>query len=218
MLGRLKGGLVVVAVLALCGAAAPLAQAANFEAESYPAAISGSQIEGKHSFKTVANELSCNKYDFTGELVEASNELALAGNPAECSTAGVVVMTVAMNGCTFNFNVGKEGGGGTFSGSAHIACPAGKEIVWTASSGNCTAKIPPQVFEAEVTLTNTATEPKKTIKLTTEATGVDYTLGPTSGCLNFPAPGTYKNGLYKGTTTLKAAKPKTAEAVGLTVK
>ena len=52
-------GLALVAVLALSGTAAQLAQAETFQAESYPAAISGSQVEGKHLFKTVANTLSC---------------------------------------------------------------------------------------------------------------------------------------------------------------
>jgi len=209
---------VLASILVLAGLGAGPAAASVFEAESYPAELSGTQFEGKHSFKTVANELYCNKYTFKGELSAAAGEIALAGTPGECSTLGIVVMTVAMNGCTFNFGSGGELGAGLFSGTAKIACPEGKEIVWTASSGNCTAKIPPQTLKGTVTLQNTAAEPKKTVRLTTESSTVHYTLGPSSGCLGSPAPGTYTNGLYKGITKLSALKPGTATALDLTVK
>ena len=200
--------------LLLSAAACAPASASVFEAESYPATISGTQIEGKHAFQTVANTLSCNTYDFQGALSGAASEIALTGSPSGCSTAGVVVMNVAMNGCTFNFGSGRELGASLFAGSAQIVCPSGKEIVWNASTGNCTAKIPPQVLTATVTLENTATTPKS-LKLSTAATGVHYTLGPSSGCLGKPAPGTYENGTYNGVTTLTAAS---SGAIGLTIK
>jgi hypothetical protein len=204
MCGRSKTALgTLLAALALSGPAAASAGAEVFAAQSYPATISGSQWEGKHLFETVANTLYCNKYNFSGSLSAASNELALAATPSECSTLGIVVMTVSMNGCTWNFNVGKELEAGRFSGSGHIACPTGKEIVWTASSGNCTAKIPAQTLSGTFTLENTATEPG-TVKLSTEATGITYTLNPTAGCLNKPEAGTYHNGVYKGITKLGA--------------
>lgn len=206
-------GLTLAAVLAMSGVMAQLAQAGTFEAESYPVAIKGNQIEGKHLFKTVASELYCNTYDFQGELGEASNELALAATPKECSTLGILTMTVEMNGCTFNFNVKEE----ISEGTVHIACPAGKEIVWKASNG-CTARIPAQTIEAEVTLTNTATKPAKTIRLTTNAGGIHYSIEKGSACVGAPASGSYTNGTYEGATTLTGENPKTSEAVGITVK
>jgi hypothetical protein len=206
-------GLTLAAVLAMGGVMAQLAQAGSFEAESYPVAIHGNQIEGKHLFKTVASELSCNTYDFQGELGEASNELALTAMPLECSTLGTLTMTVTMNGCTFNFNVGEK----ISEGSVHIACPAGKEIVWKASNG-CTAKIPAQTIKAEVTLTNTATKPVKTIALTTVASGIHYTIEKGGFCVGAPASGSYADGVYEGATTLTGENPKTSEAVGITVK
>jgi hypothetical protein len=213
MRGRLrKAGLTLVAALALGAAVAPLAKA-GFQAESYPATISGTQIEGKHLFKTVANELFCGTYDFQGKLSEAAKEIALSASPSGCSTAGVLTMTVNMSGCTWNFNSGK----GLFAESLQVVCPAGKEIVWTASSGNCTAKIPPQTIAAEITYTNTATEPKKSIKYSTSATGIHYTLGPSSGCLGSPAPGAYTNGTYTGMTTLTGENPETSKPVGIWV-
>ena len=154
-----------------------------------------------------------NKYDFQGELSGESNELALTAIPQECSTLGIVVMTVTMNGCTFNFNVGKE----ITEGSVHIACPAGKEIVWKASNG-CTAKIPAQTIKAEVTLTNTATKPVKTIALSTVASGIHYTIEKGSLCVGAPGSGSYTDGVYEGKTTLTGKNPKTSEAVGITVK
>jgi hypothetical protein len=201
--------------LLLSAAACAPATASVWEAESYPATISGTQIEGKHTFKTVANTLYCNKYLFAGALSSSASELALTGSPSECSTAGFVVMTVAMNGCTFNFGSGSELGAGLFAGSARIACPTGKEIVWTASTGNCTARIPAQTLNATVTLENTATAPKS-VRLSTAATGIHYTLNPTSGCLNKPAAGAYVDGTYDGITTLTAAASGTA--TGLTIK
>ena len=107
---------------------------------------------------------------------------------------------------------------GLFSGTASIVCPEGKEIVWTANTGNCTAKIPPQTLKATVTLQNTPAEPKKTVRLATESSTVHYTLAPSSGCLGSPAPGTYENGVYKGITKLSALKPGTATALDFTVK
>ena len=201
----------LVLVLLLSAATTASAAASVWEAESYPATISGSQIEGKHEFKTAANTLYCNTFGWQGTLGSGASELALTGSPGECSTAGIVVMTVAMNGCTFNFGSGSELEATLFGGSAKIVCPAGKEIVWTGSTGNCTARIPPQTFAGTVTLKNTATSPKS-VKLSTAATGIHYTLNPTSGCLNKPAPGTYENGTYSGNTTL------TAESSGLTIK
>ncbi|HEX2391561.1 MAG TPA: hypothetical protein VHI77_01445, partial [Solirubrobacterales bacterium] len=90
-------GLVLAATMVLWAAAAPLAKAA-FVAESYPTTISGTQIEGKHRFKTAANELFCSTYDFQGELTEATKEIALSASPSGCSTLEIVVMTVNMNG------------------------------------------------------------------------------------------------------------------------
>ncbi len=215
-MGRLRSGAAaLVAMLAVCGLVAQAASATAFKAESYPATISGTQIEGVHSFKTAANELKCNTYDFAGALAEASNELALTGSPSGCSTAGTVVMTVTMNGCTFNFNAGRETGAGRFSGFFHIACPAGREIVWRATNG-CTARIPPQTPSSTVTLENTAGEPKKSLKLTTEATGIEYTLENSGFCAGSPPPGLYTNGVYRGVTKLTATNRESA-SVGLTV-
>jgi len=200
--------------LLLSAAVCAPATASVWEAESYPATISGAQIEGKHMFKTAANTLYCNTFNWQGALSGSASELALTGSPSECSTAGIVVMNVAMNGCTFNFGSGSLLEGALFAGSAQIVCPAGKEIVWTASLGNCTAKIPPQTLAGTVTLENTATAPKS-VKLATAISGIHYTLNPTSGCLGKPAPGTYENGTYTGYTTLTAAS---SEATGLTIK
>lgn len=200
--------------LLLSATACASASASVWEAESYPATISGTQIEGKHLFKTVANTLYCNTFDFQGSLSGAAGELDLTGSPSECSTAGIVVMTVAMNGCTFDFGSGEGLGGSLFAGSAQISCPAGKEIVWNASTGNCTAKIPPQTLTGTVTLENTATSPKS-VKLSTGVTGIHYTLNPSSGCLGKPASGTYENGAYSGVTTLTASS---GGPTGLTIK
>ena len=204
----------VMLSLLLSAATGASASASVWEAESYPATISGSQIEGKHEFKTVANTLYCNTFDWKGTLSSAASELALTGAPLECTTFGFVVMKVAMNGCTFNFGSGSELEAALFGGTAQIVCPAGEEIVWTASTGNCTAKIPPQTFAGTVTLRNMATSPKS-VKLLTEATGIHYTLNPSSGCLSQPAPGTYQNGTYNGTTTLTA---ESSGPTGLTIK
>lgn len=214
MIRRLRAmGVAFAAIAVLGGMSAQFAEAGSFEAESYPVTINGNQIEGHHSFKTVASELYCNTYDFQGSLTEASNELALVASPLECSTLGFLAMSVEMNGCTFNFNVKEK----ISEGAVHIACPAGKEIVWKASNG-CTAKIPAQTIEAEVTLTNTATKPVKTIRLATTASGIHYTIEKGSLCVGAPASGSYTNGTYEGVTTLKGENPKTTEAVGITVK
>ena len=126
-------------------------------------------------------------------------------------------MTVNMNGCTFNFKVGKEIGEGESAGSVHIACPAGKEIVWSATNG-CTAKIPAQTISATVTLQNKATEPKKSIRLTTAATGIKYTIEKGFFCFGAPSSGEYNNGTYEGVTTLTGENPETSNPIGITVK
>lgn len=214
MRGKLKAfAAAFCAVLALGGATAQSSMAELFEAESYPATISGQQ-EAKHLFETVANTLSCKKYSFAGKLSSKSNELALEAMPSECSTAGVVVMTVNMNGCTFNFNVGAKISEGKYQGAGHIACPVGKEIVWQASNG-CTAKIPAQALTATITLENKATSPKSVL-LTTEATGINYTIEAGAFCLGSPKSGPYVNGKYTGSTKLTATNAE-AKAIDLTV-
>ncbi|HEX8752028.1 MAG TPA: hypothetical protein VF731_01315 [Solirubrobacterales bacterium] len=206
-------GIALVAVLAVGGTAAASAQA-GFVAGSYPAKLSGTQLE-QFIFFSAAAELKCKTSDFAGELTEAASSLSLTARTEGCSTGGgIVVMAVSMNGCTYRFTQGAKVAEGEWSSGLKIECPMGKEIVWENPEHNCVARTPAQEVSSTSTLRNTAKEPG-TILLTTAASGIHYTLEKTFGCVGMPAPGTYTNGKYQGTAELSAANPETSKGIDL---
>lgn len=212
-IGRL--GLVLAAVLAVGGISAAAAQA-KFVAGSYPAKVTGSQIESSMVFFSAAAELKCKQSGFEGELSEAAASLSLTARTEECSTGGgLVVMSVSMNGCSFRFTQGEKLGTDKWASGLKLECPTGKEIVWENPAHNCVARTPAQEINSTSTFEDTTAKEPKTVLLTTAATGIHYTLEKTFGCVNMPAPGEYTNGKYQGTAEFSAVNAETMKGVNL---
>jgi hypothetical protein len=210
-------GTVLVAVLGL-GAAGASSASASFQAGSYPAAITGTQV-GNILFDTVATELRCKKTDLAGELGGEASSVTLTASTGECSTlGGIVVMFPNMNGCTYVLKAGGELGADERVAIIEIQCPAGKEVVWSGNTG-CTLRTPPQTIEGGMRFVNTtSTEPAKSVALVTKGEGISYTLENGNECVGSPKSGSYTNGGYTGTETLTAKNAETLKAVDFSVK
>ena len=118
---------------------------AKFASEKYPATLTGTQT-APHTLETVAGKLECKSATFSGILVAKSTTLTVTPAYATCTFVGAAA-TVAMNGCTYKFELGAmKGENESTGGGLEIICPAGKEIVVTA--GLCVMKIPASLESA----------------------------------------------------------------------
>lgn len=211
-------GMALVAVLAVSGAIAAAAQAAEFVAGSYPAKVSGSQVEGAVVFESAAAELECGKSNFEGQLTAASPSLTLTAQTSECSTGGgLVVMVPSMNGCTYRFTPGKELEADKWATALSIVCEAGKEIVWRNAAETCVVRTPAQEIPATMSFKDTTGTTPKSVLLRTDATGIRYTIVKTSGCAHLAALGEHTDGEYHGNVTFTATNTETTKPTDLLV-
>ncbi len=124
-------GLALIAVFAMSALVASAAQAAagEFTAESYPVTLTGSQV-GTNTL-TVGNGarvVSCTTASATGTLAGTSTTLTLTPSYSGCTSTGALPATVTVNGCDFSLTSNTVTAT-TGTGSATVACPAGKEII-----------------------------------------------------------------------------------------
>jgi len=197
-------GVVLAAVLAISAVGANAAQAGVFEADSYPAKITGQQTS-QLLFTGVVGTWKCKTVSVQGELTAESSQLNLAPIYGECSWAGVAA-TINMTGCTYNYTAGEtiEKSSNKVEVSMDVKCPAGKLALLTLTNG-CTIRIPEQTGLNTARAENTlAAEPKPAVDLTLEVTKVTYTVENGSKCPNTPADGTYSNGAFSGGIQLTA--------------
>jgi hypothetical protein len=214
---RLKiAALSVVASLALSAVVATAASAGSFEAESYPATITGEQTT-QVVFSGVVGSWACKKLSMSGELTEKLSKLNLAPLYSECSWAGIGATTM-MEGCTYEFVAGNtiEGSEARVQATMSIKCPAGKEVKLVLNGGTCTIRIPPQINLASATAESTGSGKSGDVDLKLSLTGITYSVeNGAFPCPNNPGSGTYNNGSLTGTETLKAEN--SGEAVGFKV-
>lgn len=131
-------GLAVVAILAFGALGASSASAAKFTASSYPATLTGAQVEGqKWELGWSAFLLTCESvhFDGTGSIKEAQTTVEATPTFESCTATnfefGNKVATLTPNGCAFKFHAEKESGGGdTYTGYIDLVCPEGKAIVY----------------------------------------------------------------------------------------
>jgi hypothetical protein len=210
-------GVTLAAVFAISAVAAAAAQAGVWEAEEYPARVTGEQTT-QIVFTGVVGSWKCGGLKFQGELSKESSQLDLAPTYEKCSWAGIAA-TVNMEGCTYRFTAGN-----TIGESSNkvemlmgIICPAGKEIKLTLAN-ECTIKFPEQTGISSAVAENTLTAvPKMAVDMTLELQQLTYTVEHGSLCPNAPGDGTYTNGTLLGAALLKGENPNTGEAIGLTV-
>jgi hypothetical protein len=91
-----------------------------FDAERYPATISGSQIASQPlKLTTGGQSVACTTASFNGTAAAATSSLSLGATLAGCQYAGKTT-TVSMNSCKFVFNVANAGP--PYTGSLQTTC------------------------------------------------------------------------------------------------
>lgn len=189
-------GLAALAVLAVGAVSASAAQAGEFTAAEYPAQITGQNV-GMHELTTELGVMECG-VKLNGELAAAAEELTLTPNYGTACTIGGLVVHVNNNGCDYLFHAGNTIGMDEVEGSWDVKCPAGNRIDFEVTSMPiCHLTIAEQLGLGEVTYTTRTMA--KDVDMDLNVEGLSYGLSP-----NCPVSGTFANGTYSGTTTLKA--------------
>lgn len=201
------GSILASAALALSMLGAASASAAAYHVESVPAFLKGTG-EGSQVF-TAGAKITCSGKQDTGQMSTVSaTSLTLSSVYTSCLFAGQA-MTINMNGCAFKLGE-PTGTASPFTvKTITIECPAGKEIVITATAAGCTIKFPAQTTTGTSTGTNVGTGTTRSVTIAWNAAGIKYTgsggICGTSGT----------SGTYTGKETIKAYKSeKLAEQQG----
>lgn len=189
-------GLALVALLAMTAVAASAASAApEFHGEKAPVVFEGSQTE-QHVFTTNAGTVKCTIATFSGENATTTSTTAtLTPKYEKCTAFGFLGATVDVNACSYTFHLVANSSPAT--ATVDINCPAGKTIDVT--STGCVLHVPAQAGLSHVTFANTGEGTARDVDATINIGSIKYT--QTSGCLG--GEGTFTNGTYKGTATVK---------------
>ncbi len=167
-MGCRQTGLILVALAAVVLAAAPRgADAALFEASSYPAELTGMSTEGARGFSIKAGEIECEASHYEGTLAEASSTLTVVPTYENCNF-GAFSATVSTTGCAYQFHIKEEVTSGVFEHDVDVVCESGKAITITVSG--CKVEIGPQSGLTAVTSTNF----ESGLTVDAEVTGIHY--------------------------------------------
>jgi hypothetical protein len=222
MIHRSKAlGLALIAVAALSGVAASMAQAGSFDVGSSPAVLTASNEIGQEVFFTItiaqgSGSFKCKSSTFEGTTQGTTAEEATVtptfgtgkGNPEEvqgCTLFGLKAQ-VLTNGCKFTIT-----GAGQLANTANldiVGCTEGKKI--EIINSGCVITIGQQGPLSKIVATNIAGEKEVTLAMslgaiTTTQTGV--------GCLSNGQ--TAANGSFTGNYIAKAFKDNGSEQVTL---
>jgi hypothetical protein len=181
-----KVGLIASAALAmsvLTGIAS--ASASEFNAESFPAALTGS---GNQTFTTAAGEITCPTSSQKGEATSKSTWWTMNVTDSGCTLGGVAT-TVNWGQCEIRYY--------TYSGY-YIVCKGG---IVKITSQECIIEVGQQELKS-LTLTNSGSGTTRTIKALVSVTGMKFTQN--SGCVG--GAGTFTNGKIGGEILLKGLK------------
>lgn len=148
MIRNLKAmGLALVAVFAMSAMSASAASAQSFNADSYPAILSGVDLaEPKNAFTTNKGSVECTNSTYSGKLSASATSVTINATYHSCG-----LKTVSMNGCDYVFHA---------SGTVDLECPVGAQVEVSAYSSSshefrlCRILIPQQTGLKSVTYTN----------------------------------------------------------------
>lgn len=199
----LAASLATSIVCALMATIAPAAPAAEFAAESYPAGISGGQIEGIQ-FGLEGGAVECGADTLAGTMSAASSELELGESPTECSAFGFLSAGIAWNGCKSKYRLGEKQSSNSWSVVVDFVCPEGKVIVITAAT--CEVQIPGQTGMA----TGTARLPisiPPAIEFELSLEKLHYTVTKDGFLCPFNGTGTRTSGVRSLTLTISGTGP-----------
>jgi len=191
-------GFVMLLALVVMALSAPgaLAGPVLFQAEEYPAALSGEQ-EGSEGHLLTAEGLSvkCNSATVAGELPEMAEEVLMALVHTEC-TAGGLAATVAAEGCQFRANANVE--------DIDVVCPTGKAIKVTAAAGQCELTVGSQEGLKNVDFVNKEGPPSM-VSVEVALEGVKYTKTKDGVFCPFAGTGEKSDGTLTGKTLIEGS-------------
>ena len=189
-------GLIALTALASAAMAASAAQAGTFTAGAYPATITGSSAAASHEFITQLGVMKCAP-TFDSKLEAAAATLTVVPNYGTSCKLGEKLVHVTNNGCDFRWNAGGTVEEDVVNGSMDIACPDNKIDFEVTSEPVCHLTVPAQNGLGTLVYTNNTAAEDVVLHFGLE--GIFYELD--NGC---PEVGAFANGVYKGTSTLKA--------------
>jgi hypothetical protein len=185
-----------LALVAIGAVSATGAQAGTFTAGAYPATITGSSGTGSHEFTTQLGVMKCAP-TFDSKMEAALATLTVAPNYGTSCKIGEDPVHVKNNGCDFGWHAGATIEMDQVGGWMDINCPDNKIDFEITSEPVCHLTVPPQTELGSLLFTNN-TEAEDVI-LHFNLEGIFYILD--NEC---PVVGAFANGVYKGTSTLKA--------------
>jgi hypothetical protein len=189
-------GLALLAVFTTAAVTASAAQAGEFTAGEYPATITGSSAAASHEFITQLGVMKCGP-TFDGKLEAAAATLTVVPNYGTSCKLGEKLVHVTNNGCDFRWHAGGTLEADVVNGSMDIVCPDNKIDFEITSEPICHLTVPAQNELGTLFYTNNTAAEDVTLHFALE--GISYILD--NGC---PEVGAFANGVYKGTSTLKA--------------
>ncbi len=171
----------------------------KFEADKYPATISGS-VSKTHSFVAEGPgvALNCGSAQFAASAASSTANLPVGASYTSCSGPLGSTVTVNMNSCHYLLHVANSGP--PYTGSADIQCDkAGDTILFEAHLFGvvlCSRSYPAQTLGAASyeTVVNEAKETRHVVA-NVEGTGVDYTNSGSTAC---GPNGSFGNGSFSG--------------------
>lgn len=178
-------------------ASAEAAKQPHFNAESYPAYLASASATSDR-WETQLGTLEC-PVDFSGAMSGSGSNLRLTKfvHYFSCK-APLGPVTINWGGCEDTLDL--LNAGPPYVAEYGLDCPAGN--VYQFGLGSlCVISLPDQSGLAQVDLENTGSGSSRAVNVDIEVTGLKYTLsGNTFFCKN----GTYEDGTYTSSKTLKA--------------
>jgi hypothetical protein len=189
-------GLAVLAALAIGTVAASAAQAGQFTAGAYPATVTGEKV-GVHLLETEIGVMECGQ-KLDGELAAAAETLTLTPEYGTSCTINGKEVHFNAHGCDFVFHADETVVMDQVEGSLDVKCPAEQMMDFEITSMPiCHLLIPEQAGLSQLTYTDRTMAKDVDVDFAIE--GLAYGLSP-----NCAVSGTFANGSYTGTSTLKA--------------
>ncbi|HZO07531.1 MAG TPA: hypothetical protein VFB52_14165 [Solirubrobacterales bacterium] len=210
-------GLLLAVALATGAFTAVAAQAEPlFEANSYPATITGDQVPGEELVLTVEKGLSteCETRHFHALISEATSSVTATTEQAGCKAFGFITATVNQNGCEFRFDVTEKLATDKYVGNADFLCPEGKKMqVQTATCQievGSQENLGPIYFENSTEAGHITLRPEIKEKIT-------YTKTKDPLFCPFNGTGTKSDGSFVGNTTVEGEVVGGGSAIGIKV-
>jgi hypothetical protein len=170
----------------------------HFNAESYPAYLSSASVAHRWEFGKLG-ALKC-PVSLSGKLASSSSNLRLTpfvSYFACTESPGSMSVTVSSGGCEDTLDLLNQGP--PYVADFGIDCPSGSSYQF-GFGGVCTVSIPDQSGLHQVKLETTGSGSSRAVNANIEVSGLKYTItGVEFLCGN----GTYENGTYAGSATLK---------------